>query len=438
MKRTILSSVFLLAAMLTHAQLTLEECQRQAQANYPLVRRYGLIEKAREYDLSNAGKGYLPRFSLSGKATYQSDITELPVKLPNVDFKTAPKDQYQVMLEVQQTLWDGGDIRNRKQLARAASEVDLQQQHVDMYALNDRINQLFFGILLLDERLKQNQLLQDDLERTYRQVSNYMANGIASQSDLDAVSVERLRTKQQRVELETSRQAYLAMLSAFIGKPVSPEEALMKPAVEETGEVDRRIYNRPEFRLFDAQQGQLGVQEAVLNARLMPRFGLFVQGAYGNPGLNMLKDEFNAWYMAGVRMSWNFGSLYTLKNDRRRIDNSRRQIETGRDVFLFNTRLQVTQQDAAVLSMRRQMKDDDEIIRLRRNIRRAAEAKVENGTLTVTDMLREITNENLAYQAKALHEVQLLMGIWELRYLLPLDTSSAPDASSSKTLNSNN
>lgn len=438
MKRTILSSAFLLAAMLTHAQLTLEECQRQAQANYPLVRRYSLIEKAREYDLSNAGKGHLPRFSLSGKATYQSDITELPVKFPDVDIKTAPKDQYQVMLEVQQTLWDGGDIRTQKQLARAASEVDLQKQQVDMYALNDRINQLFFGILLLDERLKQNQLLLDDLERTYRQVSHYMANGIASQSDLDAVSVERLRTRQQRVELETSRQAYLAMLSAFIGKPVSPEEALLKPAVEESGEMEQRIYNRPELRLFDAQQAQLGVQENVLNARLMPRFGLFVQGAYGNPGLNMLKDEFNAWYMAGVRMSWNFGSLYTLKNDRRRIDNSRRQIETGRDVFLFNTRLQVTRQDAAVLSMRRQMKDDEEIIRLRRNIRRAAEAKVENGTLTVTDLLREITNENLAYQAKALHEVQLLMGIWELRYLLPLDNPSAPDSSSPKTLNNNN
>lgn len=307
-----------------------------------------------------------------------------------------------------------------------------------MYALNDRINQLFFGILLLDERLKQNQLLLDDLERTYRQVSHYMANGIASQSDLDAVSVERLRTRQQRVGLETSRQAYLAMLSAFIGKPVSQEEALLKPAVEESGEMEKRIYNRPELRLFDAQQAQLGVQENVLNARLMPRFGLFVQGAYGNPGLNMLKDEFNAWYMAGVRMSWNFGSLYTLKNDRRRIDNSRRQIETGRDVFLFNTRLQVTRQDAAVLSMRRQMKDDEEIIRLRRNIRRAAEAKVENGTLTVTDLLREITNENLAYQAKALHEVQLLMGIWELRYLLPLDNPSSPDSSSPKTLNNNN
>ena len=150
MKQAIFSLVFLLAATWAQAQLTLDECQRGAQANYPLVRQYGLIEKAREYDLSNAGKGYLPQFSLSGKATYQSDITELPVEIPGVNIKTATKDQYQVMLELQQTIWDGGDIRNRKRLTRAASDVDMEKQHVDMYALNDRINQLFFGILLLD------------------------------------------------------------------------------------------------------------------------------------------------------------------------------------------------------------------------------------------------------------------------------------------------
>ena len=392
MKQAIFSLVFLLAATWAHAQLTLDECQRGAQANYPLVRQYGLIEKAREYDLSNAGKGYLPQFSLSGKATYQSDITELPVEIPGVNIKTAPKDQYQVMLELQQTIWDGGDIRNRKRLTRAASDVDMEKQHIDMYALNDRINQLFFGILLLDEQLKQNQLLQDDLGRTH--------------------------TKQRRIELETSRQAYINMLSAFIGKEIPAGTILQKPVPEDSDGMGTGINNRPELRLFDAQGEQLRVQEAMLNVRLMPRFGLFVQGAYGNPGLNMLKDEFNAFYMAGVRMSWNFGSLYTLKNDRRRIDNSRRQIETGRDVFLFNTRLQATQQDADVISMRRKMADDDEIIRLRENIRRAAEAKVENGTLTVTDMLREITNENLARQTKALHEVQLLMNIWQLKYTL--------------------
>ena len=155
-----------------------------------------------------------------------------------------------------------------------------------------------------------------------------------------------------------------------------------------------------------------------MKTRFRPRFGLFVQGAYGNPGLNMLKDDFSAFYVAGVRMSWNFGSLYTLRNDRRLIDNNRRKLETSRDVFLFNANLQSTQQSSAIQSMRRQMVDDDEIIRLRVNIRKAAEAKVENGTLTVTDMLREITAENLARQTKALHEVQLLMNIWNLKYTL--------------------
>lgn len=440
-KRTILAVPLLLfASGLMHAQLTLEECQRQAQANYPLVRQYGLIEKARRYDLSNAGKGYLPQFALSGKATYQSDATKLPVQIPGIDIKGLPKDQYQVMLEVQQTLWDGGDIRSRKQLTRAASDVDVEKQNVDMYALNGRVNQLFFGILLLDEQLKQNQLLQDDLERTHRQVANYIANGLSTQSDLDAVSVEQLNTRQQRVELETSRQAYLSMLSAFIGKEIAAGTALQMPggdggdAASEASSVSASeagssssasslggtdyLNNRPELRWFDAQSEQLNVQESSLQTRLMPRLGLFVQGAYGNPGLNMLKDEFSPYYVAGVRMSWNFGSLYTLKNDRRRIDNSRRQVETSRDVFLFNTRLEAVQQDAGIVSMRRQMADDDEIIRLRENIRRAAGAKVENGTLTVTDMLREITNENLARQTKALHEVQLMMKREELRQTL--------------------
>lgn len=416
MKRTILSFILLLGAAGVSAQLTLDECQQQAQANYPQVRQYELIEISRDYDLSNAGKGYLPQLSLSAKATYQSDITELPVKMSGINIKSAPKDQYQVLLEVQQSIWDGGDIRSRKRLTRAASDVELEKQNVDMYALNDRVNQLFFGILLLDEQLTQNRMLQDELVRTHQQVSHYLQNGTANQSDLDAVSVEQLNTKQRCVELKASRQAYLKMLSAFMGKELSIETKLQKPFPETNFTMGTN--KRPELRWFEARSKQLEVQEASLKTKLMPRLGLFVQGAYGNPGLNMLKNEFSTYYMAGVRMSWNFGSLYTLKTDHQRIGNTLRQIETGREVFLFNTQLQATQQNAGVASMNKQMQNDDEIIRLRENIRRAAEAKVENGILTVTDLLREITNENLARQTKALHEIQLLMNIEQLRFTL--------------------
>lgn len=414
MKRMILSLAFLMAVSWMYGQITLEECRQKTQDNYPLVKQYGLIEKTKEYNLNNASKGNLPQFSLSAKASYQSDVTEIPVKIPGIDIKGLPKDQYQVMLELKQNIWDGGEIRSKREMTLASSDVEREKLNVDMYALNERVDQLYFGILLLDEQLIQNRLLQEDLERSYQKISAYMENGIASQADLDAVKVEQLNTRQKRIELSALRQAYLQMLSLLVGEELAEDVKLVKPLGSEISALE--VVRRPELTWFDAQGNQLGVQEKALKVRYLPHFGLFVQGAYGNPGLNMLKDEFSPFYIAGVRLSWNFGSLYTLKNDKKLIVNSRQQLQTNRDVFLFNTRLQATQQNSDVISMRKQMQDDEEIIRLRTNIRLAAEAKVANGTLTVTDMLREITSENMARQTKALHEIQLLMNIWKLKY----------------------
>lgn len=416
MKRMIFLLFYSFIGLSIHGQTwTLEECRRDAQLNYPLVKQYSLLEKAKEYNLDNASKGYLPQLSLSAKASYQSEVTELPVQVPGIDIKGLSKDQYQVMLELKQNIWDGGDIRSRKRLVRAESEVDREKLNVDMYALNERVDQLYFGILLLEEQLMQNQLLQDDLERSYGQIAAYVKNGIANQADLDAVKVEQLNAKQKRIELVSMRQSYLDMLSLMTGEKMASDVRLVKPADEELVSMGN---NRPELLWFDAQDGRLKIQEEALKNNLMPRLGLFVQGAYGNPGLNMLKNEFSPYYVAGIRLSWNFGSLYTLRNDRTLIRNSRLQIESNRDVFLFNTRLQATQQSGAVYSMRKQMVDDEEIIRLRTNIRKAAEAKVANGTLTVTEMLREITAENLARQTRAIHEIQLLMNIYQLKYTI--------------------
>lgn len=418
MKRMILSLSLSLAISCMYGQITLEECRQKTQDNYPMVRQYDLIEKTKEYNLNNVSKGYLPQFALSAKASYQSDVTELPVKIPGVDIKGQPKDQYQVMLELKQNIWDGGEIRSKKEMTLASSDVDREKLNVDMYALNERVDQLYFGILLLDEQLTQNQLLQDELGRSYGQISAYMENGIASQSDLDAVKVEQLNTRQKRVELSATRQAYIRMLSLLTGEELTENTVLVKPVESEVFSLED--IRRPELMWFDAQNQRLGVQEEALKVGYLPRFGLFVQGAYGNPGLNMLKDEFAPFYIAGVRLSWNFGSLYTLRNEKKLIQNNRQQLQNNRDVFLFNTRLQATQENSGILSMRKQMQDDEEIIRLRTNIRLAAEAKVANGTLTVTDLLREITSESMARQTKALHEVQLLMNIWKLKYTINL------------------
>lgn len=416
MKHIIFFISFLLCMSIhLFGQVTLEECRLKTKENYPLIRQYELIDIAEAFNLENASRGYIPQLSMSAKVSYQSEVTRIPFDMPGVDMKGMPKGQYQVMLELQQTIWDGGAIHSKKKLTEASSQIDREQVSVNLYALNERVDQLFFGILLLSEQLIQNSLYIDDLQNTLNQINAYMQNGIANSADVDAVKVELLSAAQKRVELEETKQSYIRMLSLFMGERLQSDVTFLKPVATLPS-----INNiaRPELLWYDAQSAQLYTQDKNLQTGYMPKFGLFVQGAYGNPGLDMLKGESSPYYIAGVRMSWNFGSLYTLRNDKRIIANNLSRVATNRDIFLFNTRLEVAQQDGTIESIRKQMKDDDEIIRLRTNIRNAAEAKVANGVLTVTEMLREITAENNAKQTKAIHEIQLLMNLWKLKYTL--------------------
>ena len=397
-----------------YGQLSIDDCYKKAQANYPQVKQYGLIEQSKEFNLSNANKGYLPQVSLSAKATYQSAVTKLPITLPNVKIEGLNKDQYQSVVEVNQSIWDGGVIRNQKKITEASSAVDKQKLDVDMYAINDRVNQLFFGILLLDEQIKQNLLLQDELKRNYNQVSSYVTNGIANQADLDAVKVNQLSTAQRKVELEATRKAYMEMLSALIGEDIKEGTSLVKPSFAEEASLSSTV-NRPELQLFEAQSNLFETQKSMVDAKNLPKLGVFVQGGYGNPGLNMLKNEFSPYYVAGARLTWNFGSLYTKKNDKKLLDNSLLNVAVQKETFLFNTNLKITQQSNEIDKIKQLMRDDDEIIRLRTNIKKASEVKVEHGTLSVTDLLRDINSEDQAKQSKVLHEIQLLISIYNYK-----------------------
>lgn len=396
------------------AQLTLESCQEKSRDNYPLIRQYALIEKSRDYNLANVQKGNLPQISLQGKASYQSDVTSLPFDIPQIPDELQPHDQYQAVINIQQNLWDGGNIQSKKKEIKAISEEKQAELDVNLYALHERINQLYFGILLLDEQIKQNKLWQEQLSRSLKNVSAYCQNGIANQTDLDAIQVDQIKARQEAVGLQSKRDAYLRMLSLFIGETLTNNIQLEKPVA--SGSFPNEI-KRPELTWYAAQEQRLLIQEQHLKTQLMPQVSLFAQGGYANPGLNMLQDKFQAYYIVGARLNWNFGALYTLKNDRLKIHAERDMIRNQTATFLFNTNLQLTEQSSAIQTLQKQMEEDDEMIRLQTHIREAAEAKVGNGTLSVTDMLQEITKENMAKQQKAVHEIELLMNIYQQKHI---------------------
>lgn len=402
-------------------KITLAQCYEWARANYPQIRQYGLIGQTEQYNLSNAVKGWLPQVTVNAKATYQSDVTKLPFDadklsavMPGLEIPALSKDQYQVVAELNQNIWDGGTIHTSRQLTKAQAAADREQLESDLYTLNDRVNQLYFGCLLQEELIRQNVLLQKELQINIDRITAMMANGVANQSDRESMEVELLNARQKEIELKASRVAFGRMLSAMIGKPYDKDRILEVPNVPGnplSGEI-----NRPELKALDAKSYLLELQNKQITSGLMPRIGAFVQGGYGRPGLNMLEDSFDPFYIAGVRLSWNMGKLYTLKNDRRKVATTLQQVEVQRETFLFNTSLELMQQNTEIQKISDLMKADDEIIRLRTSIKKAAEVKLENGVISVTDLIREINAEDMAKQTAAAHRIQHLNAVYNYMY----------------------
>ena len=425
MKKLILFSfVFLMVPLSMHAQsLSIETCQEKAKENYPLVKQYGLIEQTAQYNISNANKGYLPQLSLSAKATYQSAVTQIPSSLGDVlskltgkpfSFPALPKDQYQAVIEASQVIWDGGVISTQKKITSQSSEVEKQKLEVDLYALKDRVNQLFFGILLLNEQLKQNDILKNDLLTNYNRLDAYKQNGIANQADLDAIKVEQLNADQRESDMISTKKSFIIMLSALTGIAINDQTELSKP-LPDLSILKASSNLRPEIKLFEAQNNLYESQKSLINAGNLPKIGAFVQGGYVQPGLNMFTTGFSPFYIGGIRLSWNISGLYSQKNNVSKLELNKKSVDIQKETFLFNNNLVTQQQQTEIEKIQSTISNDDEIIRLRQNIKKATSAKMENGTASVSDLIRDINAENQAQQLKSLHEIQLLMNLYQLK-----------------------
>ena len=386
--------------------LTIEEVYQLAQTNYPLIKQRDLITKTKDYSVSNASKGYLPMFQVSGQATYQSEVTSFPFKLPitGFSFPGYSKDQYKAYAEVDQLIYDGGVIKNQKKTAEANEVIQKQNLDVELYSLYDRVNQLFFGALLMDEQLKQNELLIKDIQNGIDKTKALVANGAAYRSSVDELSAQLLQTEQSRVELSSTKNAYLEMLGLFLNRPLDKNTVIQKPG----SPVLSDSINRPELLAYDYQKIAYNLQGDLLKTQLRPKFSLFLQGGYARPGLNFLSNDFEWYYIGGVKLNWNLGSWYTLKNQRRILDLNRSSLDVQKETFLFNTHVTQKQENANVEKYIELLKKDNSIISLRESVKKAASAQLENGVLSAHDYLNEVNLEDEARQALILHQVMLL------------------------------
>ncbi len=406
------------------AAQSLDECRRLAREHYPEIRQYDLISQTEQYNLSNAVRAWIPQVALSAQVTYQSATPAYPdafnaiLQANGMEMDGVRKDQYKIAVDVSQNIWDGGLSKANRLMAEAEAEEQRRCVDVSVYALQSRIDNIYFGILLLDERVAQTEMLISVLENNLSRMRAYCENGVARQVDADVVEAELLSARQTLAQVLSSRASYRRMLELFIGCTLS-DDKLERPVMRDLPPFTPA---RPELAMFSAQENRLSAQRKAINTSVMPRLSAFAQGYYGYPGLDMFKSmvssdwSFNA--IVGVRMSWNIGAFYTKKNNLDKLDLAQKQLDVQRDVFLFNTQMQIVQDEGEITRLRHAVDEDERIVELRRRVRVTAESQLENGVIDATDLLRKIADERDAALAQSVHEIELLQAVYRLKTTL--------------------
>lgn len=390
---------------------TISECYEWSKNNYPLIAQQDLLEKSAQFSLSNASKGNLPQININGQATYQSEVTELPIEIPNMEIPTQDKDQYKIYGEIYQPLTNFSKIKSNKKQIDLNSQIEQQKVEIDLYQLKERINQIYFGTLLIKVKNNQLELLKTDIDSTLRRLEAAIANGTATLTDKKLLEVEKINLKQQIQENESNMEAFIMMLSAFTGKHFTKSTELIRP----TAYFQNKTINRPELRLFALQEQLINTQKSQINQRYIPNLGLFFQGGYGRPALNFLSNEFSTYYVTGLKLNWNLSQLYTNKNDMQRFDIQNQLIDTKKKTFLFNTELTQSQQSIEINKHNKLIVSDKQAIQLRDEIKSAAEVQMINGLITTIDYIKILNDTSRAKQQLELHEIMLLQAQYYLK-----------------------
>lgn len=385
--------------------VTLEQVHVKARQQYPLIKQKDLIRQTKNITVENLNKGLLPQLSVSGQATYQSEVTTVKIPVPGVTIDPLSKDQYKIVADINQMIYDGGMLKQQRNIQQLNADVEEQKIEVELYKLEERISQIYLSILYIDEQLKQTQLIRDDLSTGTKKIEAQVTNGVAFKSNLNLLKAELLKVDQRVIELTATKTGLLDVLSLFTGETYTASTVFTRPVIATA--TDQTIL-RPELNLFQKQQQLLGGQSNMIKAKNLPKSSFFFQGGYGRPGLNFLENKFATYYVTGIRFNWAFGGLYTAKKERELIGINQQIIAVQKDVFLLNTNTQLKQQQAEIDKINQLIAKDHEIVELRLKVKDAAKAQLENGVITANDYLREVNAEDQARQMLIVHQLQLI------------------------------
>ena len=403
MKNKLVILLLFLLSISSNAQqtLTLEDCYTLVTKNYPLSKQTGLLQQKLSYEIEALSKEKLPKIDVNAQATYQNEVIGLPATLPGVE--PLNKDQYRATLDVNQLIYNGGRIDANAKLKEAQGKTQQQQIEVSLYQLKSRINQYYFSILLLQEKsallLSKNELLRSKV----KEVKSAVKFGAILPASEQVLEAEIIKINQQLTEIKFEKIKLLNNLSELTFTTIDSDTILLQPNFN----FINTVATRPELVYYDLQNQQLEFSKNVISKTNLPKINAFGQAGYGNPGLNMLDNSFQTFYVVGLKANWNVFDWGKNKTDIKALDISKEIVTSEKETFELNNKMQLEELDYEVKKMEQLILSDSEIIIIREKIIKSSDAQMKNGVITSSEYLTELTNLFEAKNILNTHEVQL-------------------------------
>lgn len=406
MKKLLFLFLFIHLTAYSQEPLSLEKCYELAETNYPKAKQSALVKEQSDLNSEIIKTQKYPNIDLDAQATYQSDVIHFPTENPGLLFELPNKDQYRATLTLNQLIYGGGTIDAAIAEENAKSITQLQKVHVDLYQLKPKINQIYFSILLTQEKKEILYAKQKLIKEKLKEIKAGIKYGSVLPSSDAVLEAELLKIQQQLNDIKSSRQNLIQSLEKYIGRPVSDTSIFTYP-VNSLNFSD--TLNRPEMKLFNAQKSQMDYKSSLLQKSRLPKVYGFAQGGYGNPGLNMLDNSFQAYYYVGLRLNWNVFDWNKTKKQTQALELNKQLVESDKEEFKLQTSIQLEQQALEVKKYNKFINSDQTIISLQKQILKTSESQLKNGVITSSNYMDQLTDLYEAEINLKTHQIQLLL-----------------------------
>jgi len=360
----------------------------------------------------NASSHLYPKLSVNGRFAYES--ADIPPINPFDQNPEWAKMQYHIGLDLEQVVFDGLKFFYGRQFASLQNDAEIYKIELSMNEIKAQVISLYLNLLILDKQMDIIQNAQKIFDDQLKQLRVLYKEGVIPQNDVSQLELEALKMEQNHDELQAKRESIISTLSILTGQDLS-QATFEMPQLPDFSTTTPS--NRLEFSVFENQLKQMEFQRKQHLSNSLPKISLFASGGYGRPDYQFYFARPDWYYMAGVSLRIPMIDWAKSSGVAKVIGIQKQILQSQEEDFKKSNQIAIQDKLNEIKRLEHLIVLDRAINEKYAELTKTYSSQLANGTITVTDYIRQHNDELTSRMNQEIHNIQLLKTKYELMAL---------------------